>query len=143
MDITADFHFPEPKLSVKGSLEPAVNTYSVAVLRPSRKGRPAPTPWEAYACSYACVPSISRHRQEGKAYVTVVPHRVGRGRAGERYVFKCSKCFRRLFQVFYRDVSKVDLGVAYVAMATHMFQAHISSGSSVLDLCCKCFIWMF
>jgi len=31
----------------------------------------------------------------------------------------CFSCFIRLFQIFYLDVSKVDLGVAHVAMATH------------------------
>jgi hypothetical protein len=55
----------------------------------------------------------------------------------------CFRCFRLMLQVFHLDVAKVDLDVAYVAMATHMFQANISSVSSVLDVYCKYFILMF
>jgi hypothetical protein len=33
--------------------------------------------------------------------------------------FNCFMCFRRLFQMYHLDVSKVDLGVAHVAVATH------------------------
>jgi hypothetical protein len=33
--------------------------------------------------------------------------------------FNCFMCFRRLFQMFHLDVSKIDLGVAHVAMAPH------------------------
>jgi hypothetical protein len=58
----------------------------------------------------------------------------------QTYVSNVSGISDALFQVFHLDISKVDLGVPHIAMATHMFQAHVSSGSSVSDLCCKCFI---
>jgi hypothetical protein len=54
-------------------------------------------------------------------------------------MFKCFRCFRRMLQMFHRDVLKVDLGV-------HMLQwlyTYISSVSSVSDIYCKCFIWIF
>jgi hypothetical protein len=53
----------------------------------------------------------------------------------------CSKCFinfRRTLQVFYLDVAKVDLDVAY----TCILQAYVSSVLGISDVCCKCFIWM-
>jgi hypothetical protein len=52
-------------------------------------------------------------------------------------VFKYFKCFRGILQVFYIDVAKVDMDVAqrYVASV-------YSNVSSVLDVCCKCFVWM-
>jgi hypothetical protein len=40
--------------------------------------------------------------------------------------------------VFYLDVSKVDLDVAYICM----LQAYVSSVSGVSYVCCKCFIRM-
>ena len=40
--------------------------------------------------------------------------------------------------MFYLDVAKVDLDVAY----TYMLQAYVSSVSGVLYVCCKCFFWM-
>jgi hypothetical protein len=75
----------------------------------------------------------------------------------------CFKCFRLMFQVFYLDVTKVDMGCrvcckpmfqvfqTYVSNVssvcfiycygyTHMFQAYVSSVSGVSDVCCKCFI---
>jgi hypothetical protein len=47
-----------------------------------------------------------------------------------------------MLQMFYFEVSKVNLGVANVARL-RMFQAHVSSVSYVSDVCYKCFIWMF
>ena len=42
-----------------------------------------------------------------------------------------------MLQVFYLDVAKVDLDVAYVVMAIHVcFKCFIC----FLDVCCKCFI---
>jgi hypothetical protein len=35
--------------------------------------------------------------------------------------FKCFTCFRLMLQVFYLDVVKVDLGVAYVTMTIHEY----------------------
>jgi hypothetical protein len=40
--------------------------------------------------------------------------------------------------VFYLNVAKVDLDVAY----TCILQAYVSSVSGVSYVCCKCFIWM-
>jgi hypothetical protein len=47
------------------------------------------------------------------------------------YVFKCFRCFRCMFQVFYLDVAKVDLGVAYTCIYVH-----------VAKVCFMCFIRM-
>ena len=55
--------------------------------------------------------------------------------------FKCFKCFRLTLQVFHLNVAKVDLDVAYVAMAMHacfkrifqvfcLFQTYVASFSS-------------
>jgi ABC-type siderophore export system fused ATPase/permease subunit len=45
--------------------------------------------------------------------------------------------------VFHKDVAKVDRDVAHVAIGhTRMFQVYVLNVSSVLDVCCKCFIWM-
>jgi hypothetical protein len=52
--------------------------------------------------------------------------------------FKCFRCFIYILQIFHLDVAKVDLNVAYVAMAIHVcfkriFQVfHLFSG-----ICCK------
>jgi hypothetical protein len=43
------------------------------------------------------------------------------------YVSSVSSVFRFMLQMFHLDVSKVDLGVAHVALATHA--------------CLKCFIY--
>ena len=43
-----------------------------------------------------------------------------------------------MLQVFYLDVAKVDLYVAY----TCMLQVYVSSVSGVSYVCCKCFIWI-
>jgi hypothetical protein len=43
-----------------------------------------------------------------------------------------------MLQVFYLDVTKVDLDVAY----TCMLQAYVSSVLGISYVCCKCFIWM-
>jgi hypothetical protein len=40
--------------------------------------------------------------------------------------------------VLHLDVSKVDQDVAHVSM---VFQLYVPNISSVLDVCCKCFIW--
>jgi hypothetical protein len=42
-----------------------------------------------------------------------------------------------MFQVFYVDVAKVDLGCC-----VHMLQAYVSSVLNVSDICFKWFIWM-
>ena len=58
-------------------------------------------------------------------------------------VSNASDVFRLILQMFHLDIVKVDLDIAYVAMAIHtcfktMFQVfHMFS-----DVCCKCFIWM-
>jgi hypothetical protein len=54
-------------------------------------------------------------------------------------------------QVFYiyvakvdQDVTKVDRDVAHVAMTKiHMLQVYVSSVLGVLDICYKCFLWIF
>jgi hypothetical protein len=43
-----------------------------------------------------------------------------------------------MLQVFYLDVVKVDLDIAY----TYMLRAYVSSVSNVSYVYCKCFIWM-
>jgi hypothetical protein len=43
-----------------------------------------------------------------------------------------------MMQMFHHDFAKVDLGVAHVAMAKYVL-----SVSSISNVCCKCFIWMF
>ena len=72
------------------------------------------------------------------------------------FVHVCCKCFRRMSQVFHMSsifenhlsffcmlqvlhlyVSKVGWDVAHVAM---VFQLYVLNVSSVLDVCCKCFI---
>jgi hypothetical protein len=53
-------------------------------------------------------------------------------------------CFKYLFSCV--SVAKVDLDIAYVAMAkyTCMFQEHVSNVSSILVVCYKYFfIYMF
>jgi hypothetical protein len=48
-----------------------------------------------------------------------------------------------MLQVFYTSVVKIDRDVAHVAKGyTRMFQVYVPTVSSVLDVCCKCFIWM-
>jgi hypothetical protein len=45
--------------------------------------------------------------------------------------------------VLHKDVAKVDRDVAHVAMGyIRMFQVYVANVLSVLDVCCKCFIWM-
>ena len=44
-------------------------------------------------------------------------------------------CFIQMLYVFYLDV-------AYVYGYAYKLQVYISNVSSVLDVCCKCFIWM-
>jgi hypothetical protein len=41
--------------------------------------------------------------------------------------------------VLHLDVSKVDRDIAHV---TIVFQLYVSNISSILDVCCKGFIWM-
>jgi hypothetical protein len=45
-----------------------------------------------------------------------------------------------MVQMFHLDISKVDLDVAHVVIATH---ACVQVFHLFLDLCCKCFIWIF
>jgi hypothetical protein len=44
-----------------------------------------------------------------------------------------------MLQVLHLDVSKVDQDVTHVAM---VFQPYVPNVSSILDVCCKGFIWM-
>ena len=58
--------------------------------------------------------------------------------------FTCFMCFRRLFQMFHLDVSKVDLGLAHIAAATdacfkHMFQVFHLFQTYVVNISSKCF----
>ena len=53
--------------------------------------------------------------------------------------FKCFIYFRRMFQIFHLDVSKVDP----VLLMLLWLYTHVSSVSSVSDVCCKHFFWMF
>ena len=53
-------------------------------------------------------------------------------------------CFRRLFQIFHLDISKVDFGVAHVAMASHacfkrMFQVFHLSRTYIANVSSGCF----
>jgi hypothetical protein len=50
--------------------------------------------------------------------------------------FKYFICFRCMLQMFHLDATKVNL-------ALHMLLWLYTHVSSVLDICCKCFIWMF
>jgi hypothetical protein len=52
--------------------------------------------------------------------------------------FKCSIYFRRMLQMFYLDVSKVDM-VLHLHMLLCLY-THALSVSSISDICCKCFI---
>jgi hypothetical protein len=52
--------------------------------------------------------------------------------------FKCFIYFRRMLQMFYLDIAKVDL-VLHILLWLY---THVSSVSSVLNVCCKCSIWM-
>jgi hypothetical protein len=48
-----------------------------------------------------------------------------------------------MLQVFYMDVAKVDLDVAYVAVALHVCCPRLFQLFHLFfDVCCKCFIWM-
>jgi hypothetical protein len=48
-----------------------------------------------------------------------------------------------MLQVFHKDIAKVDRDVAHIVMGyIRMFQVYVSNVSSVLDVCCKYFIWM-
>jgi hypothetical protein len=38
--------------------------------------------------------------------------------------------------VFHKDVAKVAMGY------TRMFQVYVPNVSSILDICCKCFVWI-
>jgi hypothetical protein len=55
--------------------------------------------------------------------------------------FNCFRRFRVLFQVFHLDVETIYLGCCICCNdKIRMLQAYVSS---VSDVCCKCFIWMF
>jgi hypothetical protein len=49
----------------------------------------------------------------------------------------------QVLQIFHLDVLKLIWCCTYCYGYTHMFETHVSSISSVLDVCCKCFIWIF
>jgi hypothetical protein len=53
----------------------------------------------------------------------------------QAYVSKCFRYFRHMFQVFYIDVAKVSIDVAY----TCMLQEYFSSVSGVSYIHCNCF----
>jgi hypothetical protein len=53
--------------------------------------------------------------------------------------FKCFICFRHMLQMFHLDIAKVDL---MLHMLLWLY-TYVSSVSSISDVCCKCFIWMF
>jgi hypothetical protein len=58
------------------------------------------------------------------------------------YLPNVSSIIRRMLQVFYLDVAKIDLDVAY----TCKLQVYVSSVSDVSYECCKCFfrtLYMF
>ena len=57
----------------------------------------------------------------------------------QKRVSSVSSVFFCMLQVLQLDVLKVDRDVAHVAM---VFQLYVSNISSVLDVCCKYFIWM-
>jgi hypothetical protein len=50
--------------------------------------------------------------------------------------------FQHVLQMLYIDVAKVDWDVAYIVMAIHVCFKYVLNVSSVLDVCCKCFILM-
>jgi hypothetical protein len=57
--------------------------------------------------------------------------------------------FIGMLQVFYPNVTKVDLDVACVCNGfqvfsdiLQVFQMYVASVSTVSNVCCKCFIWM-
>jgi hypothetical protein len=57
-------------------------------------------------------------------------------------VLSCCKCFmnrRRRSRVRYTNVAKVDMDVAYIAIATHILEVSIQNVLSTLDVYCKCF----
>jgi hypothetical protein len=51
--------------------------------------------------------------------------------------FKCSRCFGLMLQVFHLDVAKVDLDVAYIAMAIH------ASVCFKYFICFRCMLHVF
>ena len=57
----------------------------------------------------------------------------------QTHVSSVSSVFFCMLQVLHLDVLKVDRDVAHVAM---LFQLYVLNVSSVLDVCCKGFIWM-
>jgi hypothetical protein len=57
----------------------------------------------------------------------------------QTHVSSVSSIFFCMLQLLHLDVSKVDLDVAHIAI---VFQLYVSNISSVLDVCCKCFICM-
>jgi hypothetical protein len=57
----------------------------------------------------------------------------------QTHVLSISSVFSSMLQVLHLDVSKVDRDVTHVAM---VFQLYVLNVSSILDVCCKCFVWM-
>jgi hypothetical protein len=58
----------------------------------------------------------------------------------QTYVLSVSSVFFYMLQVLHLDVSKVDRDVAHIAV---VFQLYAPNVLTVLDVSCKCFIWMF
>ena len=57
----------------------------------------------------------------------------------QMHVSSVSSVFFCMLQVLHLNVSKVDRDVAHVAIA---FQVYAPNVSSLLDVCCRGFIWM-
>jgi hypothetical protein len=50
---------------------------------------------------------------------------------------KCFICFSRVLQLFHLCFAKIDPDVAI-----HILQVYVLNVSSLLDVCCNCFIWV-
>ena len=54
------------------------------------------------------------------------------------------KCIFQKFRLFHLDVACFHLDIVYVAVAIRVCcNCMFKNVSPVLDMCCKCFIWMF
>jgi hypothetical protein len=60
----------------------------------------------------------------------------------QMYVSSVSYVIRNMLQVFYMDIVKVDRDVAYVCKCFRgMLQVFVQNVSSILDICCKRFLY--
>jgi hypothetical protein len=57
----------------------------------------------------------------------------------KRMFLSVLSCFKCMFQVFHLDVAYI---LQWYARVFLVFQIYIASVSVVLDVYCKCFIWM-